>query len=315
MLKREPNHRSKADVQIPCMMWTRFFESDRMLTLAYYVQCRALYKHPILYNTSKKDLAKKLNISINTLKFHLDILVKEGIVEFRDGHIHLGTIKKLRAMYPSKASFETGKNLTLKTSKDFKLTKMYVKAPTMVASLKNIDKQLQKSIEVQKLKNGAEGKDLGSAVKKKLDKYDEKNKTKQGKMSFGMVCISNKGIANKVGCVSSPTGRKYRNAWAKAGLFSFRRRFRVIHENEYHLYEDGAFGLLKGAFPFGRLIVRETPCQFKLPGQSFYSAPKKLSFIQGYSKKQLLKISRGTFCSGTVKETKLTCSKPDCMPQ
>lgn len=74
MCKREwVKLRPKTNVQIPSAMWNAFYVEDLLLTLAYFAQVRSLHRKPIIYNCGRKELAKRLNISYNTFKFHLFI--------------------------------------------------------------------------------------------------------------------------------------------------------------------------------------------------------------------------------------------------
>jgi len=309
-LKRKKNQltekHSKKNVQLPCMMWTDFYNKNLLGTLAYYVQMRRLYKHPILYNTSKRQLAEKMGISLNALKFHLNILTEEKVVQFRDGHIFLSGSKTLNKLYPSKGVFITGKCVTATSGETLAETKILLRSISVISVLKMVYKHVQKEFELETLKNRAGKFDLGAGVKRKLDAYEAKG----GKKSRGQVCISNKGIAKHSGRKSETTGRKYKKIWQKAGLMEYRRKYVIIPEKERHLYHDETFGFLKGAFLFGYMIVREVMSEFKLPNRDYLEIPKGVNYLKTYTKQQLKVQNLRYLSSGTIPVTYLTSSIP-----
>lgn len=284
MLIDGSNYRDKTHIQIPCMMWTKFDNANQLETLAYYCTLRSLHKKPILYNCDKRGMASLLKVSYNTIKKHLKILDAYNIIQYRNGHVHLGGIKRLQGIFPSKGEFRTGKSLTITLGKNLSETKLLLKSIKLICTIKQVEKGILRQAETKSLDNLSRTVDLGSKTAKKLTKF----RAKQRKAEYGIVHISNRRIAQILKRTSDKTAIKYKKLFKKYGLIDYARRFVIIPPEEQDAYHDGYGGCLKKAFYYRDLMIREIPCQFRLKGRDFFEiqdndVKNPLGFTKVYS--------------------------------
>jgi len=280
-------NRSKYQVQIPCKMFSSFYQEDLLNTLSYYVQIRTLYKNPIIYNCNKRKLAEKLGVSYNTLKFHLNILVDKGIVHLRDGNICVLTKKKLQKIYPSFiGKYPDEKSITIYASKKLSETKISIRGILFVAKLRYQEKRLNISVERQILTSKSVLRPLNKKDTERLDKL----KKYERKTEYGYLTVSNKNIAKSMDRRSETTAKKYKKLLKTLGYINWRRRFELIKPEERHLYYDGFFGCINGSrIDKNGILIKETTSQFKLRGKKFIN--HKLSeFKLSYSSYDLDKL-------------------------
>lgn len=273
-------YRTKRNVQIPSAMYDAFYKDDQLLTLSYYLQIRALYKHPIIYNCTKAGLAKKLGISYNTLKFHLDKLEPKGIISFRDGHVHVLAKKGLHEIFTPivrKTGKVIYKTVTIQVDKDIKKTKVSVRGILLFSKLRYQGESIEHTAEKQRLIKESDRRNLSGKETRRLKKL--KKSTRKAAV-HGHITISNKKIAETVGRTSPNTARRYKNILREMGLLDWRRMYRFISDEEVNLYFDVYNGAFNGARFYQGFLIRETSCQFRLSGEKFknYTRGFKQSF-------------------------------------
>lgn len=275
-------------------MYSEFHDEGLLLSLSYYCQLRALHKKPIIYNCSKRSLAKKLGVSLNTMKFHLNILIKKGVVEFRDGHFIMLSKEKLRLIFPQYKKLYGGKakklifkTLTIKVSKNISETKVVVNSVPVIASLKYQKRKLKVEVRKQTLNTTQ---NLTPKEKKEKDKLNEYKR----KTHLGFLTMSNAAIARTVNRKSPTTARRYKNILKDMGILKWRRRYRLVQQHEIHEYFDVYFGCLNGARVYNDMLIKETSCQFKLKGDKYENFI--LNGVNTFSLNQLSKNSRPMGC-------------------
>lgn len=80
-------------------------DNNWLLSLAFFYKLKVNFVNSIIYNYSLRSLANKLNISHNTVRKHISILLKYDLVSLSSGHLKLSPLKSIIKKYRLKGEF------------------------------------------------------------------------------------------------------------------------------------------------------------------------------------------------------------------
>lgn len=182
---------------IPSHIYDKFYQENNLDSLAYFFFLKKVnVRKPIFYNWSWKSLNKRTGISINTLKKHIAVLMKEGLVCSKDNHLHI---------------------LTPKPNKKNKW--VYIPVVKGIYNIKTVLKSLHIFTSIAR-----QAKNIS-----KLDTPDTYKLLKKRKSTLGYTSLSNSTIARKINkSISTAQRRKEKLKGLK--VLSWRYKYLNIEE-------------------------------------------------------------------------------------
>lgn len=231
-------------------MWQQFNLDNKLDSLSYFVQLKAVFKNSKFYNYKLSKVAHHLNVNGKCLKHHLDYLQSQGLVYIKDGHLQLLGTNKLQLKYSGK------KLIYIKVQQCVRDTKYVVKSIPVLCSL------------ARQCKN--------------VLKWDKANTTpaprNKTNTHFGYITLSNSKIKTYINRKSVSTVQNWKSRLKKLNVLGWRFKYMKLEDYMFKFKKsiDEMIVLRK----FGGLYVQLSN-QYRLCGYSvsryIYSGSNKVA--------------------------------------
>lgn len=227
------------------------FEEKWERSLVFFVQLRTLYTKPIVYNFTYKKISMLLNISIGTVKKHIDILKSKNLVSVNNKNLCLKGTTALKKLY-------TGVLVPVKLSDNKKDQLTLLRYIVIKRNLRLQEKACRKALDIINYHKGRLKGLTGKGVKSLL-KREEAMKAKTGlsvekglRTDFLLSNVKIGGLCNR----GIHTGLKIQAEFNRLGLIESSSNYRFIPSTKaisrkdfFHLQEysgkftSGAYSL------------------------------------------------------------------------
>lgn len=226
----------KTTVYIPSKLYTEFNNENKLDSLSYFVQLKAIFQNPKFYNYKLTKLAELLKVSPNCLKHHLDYLKSKNLFTIKNNHLQLLGINKLQQKYGKKLVY-------VKVQGTVKETKYVVKSIPMLSSLARQCNKVQR-----------------------WDKIDTNRAKKKRTPQFAYITLSNNKIKKLINRKSISTIQNWKSKLKSLNLISYKFKF-IDLETYFTLFNkniDEVYILRKN----DKLTI-QLPNQFRLVGKGY----------------------------------------------
>ena len=101
------SYKNKTRQWLPYHLVRRAADENWLNSLAYLVMIKSIYQNQTIYSYKPRKVADLLNISYNTIKFHVDILIEKGLIVMHKGNLTCIGVNKMKKSHLNKRGKES----------------------------------------------------------------------------------------------------------------------------------------------------------------------------------------------------------------